>query len=1082
MKSSLAVFSNHGDPFPGQVRSKTHYHPSRTQPLSTEQKQTVLSPVRLHSLPAHLSDALGSPDLNFLRGSQHPVPGLPESDSSGPFDESWPSSEGSNSKSPETELAHEQRGSSSVEPSVIARYMTRFRSGLPMSRLERSPPEVDLNDFWWLQTSPDSPDETRHNTHLGLRATSGFSPQDLERTIPQWDGSLSDSKLYSEEVSALQKQAEKLILQSESSLGSVGVVSSDGLGSSSLSSISFPESNHSRTGKPGTLTTPAATVPQPPVTLTQTSARGRPFLAPEEDILYQWRLRRKMEQAREGTLPLSLHGRTPSPPARIPKPMAPSAVSSYHHGQPKNITQGPCALNSSNEQSPILTTGPSGFPISSPTLTPNADPCAVPPHLHLSCDILPCVHSQHPAPCRPQKQEKDISNQVFTHPPAPSSAGPAHADREQVPTREHQPSAKPDERKDPRRSEKIHERRAKSRTQRSRKAGSRTKEVEHVPPPRDVESPPASPVHRIMGEVISQRLFSPQASPRGKSQARKPEPLPPAHRPEPLEIAARLLEQAEDSDGTEFADDPLLCVLREQRESLRERLRAVDVTLAEMECDSPADISCETSPSTNSDCQTSPSTNSDCQASPSTNRDCQTSPSTNSDCQTSPSTNSDCQTSPSTNRDCQTSPSTNSDCQTSPSTNSDCQASPSTNRDCQTSPSTNSDCQTSPSTNSDCQTSPSTNSDCQTSPSTNSDCQTSPSTNSDCQTSPSTNSDCQTSPSTNSDCQTSPSTNSDCQTSPSTNSDCQTSPSTNSDCQTSPSTNSDCQTSPSTNSDCQTSPSTNSDRQTSPSTNSDRQTSPSTNSDCQTSPSTNSDRQTSPSTNSDRQTSPSTNRDRQTSPSTNSDCQTSPSTNSDCQTSPSTNSDCQTSPSTNSDCQTSPSTNSDCQTSPSTNSDCQTSPSTNSDCQTSPSTNSDCQTSPSTNSDCQTSLPDSDCQTSPSTNSDCRTSLPDSDFGVTESKHFSAKWGRRVNLVQDLGTRKPELGILEKDIRVQDEINDRIKDILDSRMEVTASCNQTAEMTQDAEQQFPPCSLGMGNGYGIRQETWGMVPGVRVTG
>ncbi|KAM9299090.1 rho GTPase-activating protein 33 [Gastrophryne carolinensis] len=97
-------------------------------------------------------------------------------------------------------------------------------------------------------------------------------------------------------------------------------------------------------------------------------------------------------------------------------------------------------------------------------------------------------------------------------------------------------------------------------------------------------TPPPSLIHQAMKqgepgigpadwEVISERLFSPPPSP-------KPEKLPEAaeipaeenRKLRPTEIAAHLLEKAEDSDGTEFADDPLLQVLREQRRSLRSRL------------------------------------------------------------------------------------------------------------------------------------------------------------------------------------------------------------------------------------------------------------------------------------------------------------------------------------------------------------------------------------------------------------------------------------------------------------------------------------------------------------------------------
>ncbi|XP_075462222.1 proline and serine-rich protein 3 isoform X3 [Ascaphus truei] len=431
MNSSNALFSNQGNPFPAPAKTRTHYHPSQSQPLSAEQKQTILSPARLGSLPPYLKDALSPPDLSFLGGSQQLVPGLPESDSSGPFDESWPSSEGSSSKTPErderqmttgTGLMHIQRDYRpttypSSEASVIASYMARFRSGRPTSRQERSPPNLGMKDFWWLQTSPDSPDAERYQStedraETGLRTSSGFSPQHVERTASHGDGSLSDSKLYSEDldIMALQERAGKLVLRSESSLSSVGPVSSDGLGSSPLSSISNPESVFGRSRPTMPAPPPPALVApihRPATLLAPPSMRAPPVSTPEQDILYQWRLRRKMEQAREGSLPLASRRRTTSPPVRIPK------------------------------------------------------------------------------------------------------------------------------------------------------------------------------------QVISGRLFSPLESPKHKTVFKRLEqatPLAePTNRLQPLELAAQLLGEAEDSDGTEFEDDPLLQVLREQREVLRMRLWAVDLRVTELE-------------------------------------------------------------------------------------------------------------------------------------------------------------------------------------------------------------------------------------------------------------------------------------------------------------------------------------------------------------------------------------------------------------------------------------------------------------------------------------------------------------------
>ncbi|KAG9482828.1 hypothetical protein GDO78_011455, partial [Eleutherodactylus coqui] len=281
----------------------------------------VLSPKRLQSLPHHLSEALSPPDLSFLVGSQRLVPGLPESDSSEPFDESWPSTEGS-SKTPERdetaaaskdEVNDKPRGPESGE-SVLARYITRFRSGRPTSRRERSPPHTGLKDFWWLQESSMSPEVQRFWPDSGTSAPLESSDS-LEKSPALHVSSLDDSGLCPEDVdlAGLQLRAGKLIQRSESSLSSEGPVSSEGLGSSPMSNVSSSECGGRRTRLPLLDAAPVAAVLRPNLP----SVRAHP--APEEDILYQWRLRRKMEQAREGTLPFPTRKRSPSPPVRISK-------------------------------------------------------------------------------------------------------------------------------------------------------------------------------------------------------------------------------------------------------------------------------------------------------------------------------------------------------------------------------------------------------------------------------------------------------------------------------------------------------------------------------------------------------------------------------------------------------------------------------------------------------------------------------------------------------------------------------------------------------------------------------------------
>ncbi|XP_040278172.1 proline and serine-rich protein 3 isoform X1 [Bufo bufo] len=574
MKSSVAVFSDQGDPFPTQARTRTHYHPSTPHMLTEAQKQTVLSPDRLRSLPHHLSDALFPPDLRFLMGSQRLVPGLPESDSSEPFDESWPSTEGS-SKTPErdeqptasTNGNNDEQGDPGPEDSVLARYIARFRSGRPTSRRERSPPHSGLKDFWWLQESPESPEVQRFRPPSGTPAPLESSPHNLERTPTLEESSLNDSRLCPEDVdvAGLQLRAGKLILRSESSLSSVGPVSSEGLGSSPVSNVSSSESDRSSKTRP----LPLDTAPVVPLLrLNLPYIRAHPTAAPEDDILYQWRLRRKMEQAREGTLHTTTRKRSSSPPVRIPKAVVhmEDSTDPVYQVSPRGAVQS----HSVSSQSHIPVSYLSHVPLASPSGTPT---CSVPPHLHLLCDILPCVHSQNAPSVSQVKQEKAAVGPAARH----SEDGPlpvGHVAQKGKDSPERQTKAEQMEAK------KLKPKGDRSRRKRDKKEPSQQARAM-------VGAVPESSVHQAMEQVISERLFSPLPSPKAKSEKMGQRPSTPSPEGDadlqPVEIAAHLLEEAEDSDGTDFTDDPLLQVLRDQREFLRSRLRAVDSRLAELE-------------------------------------------------------------------------------------------------------------------------------------------------------------------------------------------------------------------------------------------------------------------------------------------------------------------------------------------------------------------------------------------------------------------------------------------------------------------------------------------------------------------
>ncbi|XP_069597252.1 proline and serine-rich protein 3 [Ranitomeya imitator] len=558
MKSSVAVFSNQGDPFPTQTRARTHYRPSVPQTLNDAQKQTVLSPDRLRSLPHHLSDALSPPDLSFLVGSQRLLPGLPESEPPEPCDESWPSTEGS-SKTPErdegpadpTSGETDKQRAPGSEHSVLARYIARFRSGGPTSRRERSPPHFGLRDFWWLQDSSSSPEMPRFRPDSGTSAPLGSSPHILERTPPPADCSVDDSGLCPDDVdiAGLQLRAGKLILQSESSLSSVGPVSSEGLGSSPVSNVSSSDGDGSgRTRPPPLDTAPVMPVSRPILT----PIRAHPTPAPEEDILYQWRLRRKMEQAREGTMQVSTRKRSPSPPLRIPRQVPHIEVSI---DPPYQVSSQGAALSVYGPSPPHV---PTSYPLASPSVAPNS---SVPPHLHLLCDILPCAQSQKAQAVHPAAQ--------------PREDGTLHLESKRQQPRQRQT---PPER--PWTTAPTEEKKRKHK-------GDKAKLRQKGPARAMVGRAPESPVHQALEQVISERLFSPLPSPKPKCEKRERRPCTASEEddadPRPVEIAAHLLEEAEDSDGAEFDDDPLLQVLREQRDSLRARLRAVDSRLAELE-------------------------------------------------------------------------------------------------------------------------------------------------------------------------------------------------------------------------------------------------------------------------------------------------------------------------------------------------------------------------------------------------------------------------------------------------------------------------------------------------------------------
>lgn len=224
--------------------------------------------------------------------------------------------------------------------SVLARYIHRFRHGEPQSRDERNAKGQSsaAKDLWWLSpptrdtsvsSSPDTHSHTRSSavikhpkvppssssmssSSFHLQNKRPFTRDRRQGTIPSKsitkgrhlspsrpdDIPSSSTPVMDAETLLLQEKAQHLLEISESSLSSDPMVSSDGIGSSP----SLPSREEKMYIPPADISPirEKDTVEGFTRKSAQIHSRPQKILRPEDDILYQWRLRRKMELAKQG--------------------------------------------------------------------------------------------------------------------------------------------------------------------------------------------------------------------------------------------------------------------------------------------------------------------------------------------------------------------------------------------------------------------------------------------------------------------------------------------------------------------------------------------------------------------------------------------------------------------------------------------------------------------------------------------------------------------------------------------------------------------------------------------------------------
>ncbi|XP_050959411.1 proline and serine-rich protein 3 [Labeo rohita] len=678
MRSSGAAVFTRQNPFPPDPPlSRRHYSPSRSRKIPKQQKRLALSPVRFTEAPRPSDPPTQEPPLKTEDGVCHErlhsvllCPPTTERQLS--YSESWPSTDLSCSTDNTNTSACSEAQMQAVrnmvapatietkEPSVLSKYIENFRFGKPQSQEERRLQAADCEDdqpFWWMSTSPPSSSTPTQPSQKYIREPLDLmndGPASTESPISKprhGDTTLSPARHMLDlsmltltesfhcdqeepEILQLQERASRLLQRSEHSLSSGSVpISSEGLGCSDFSSSVSTDEPVRRPFVPtltGSTNKPSLCkgTSFPPAVGSERSGVRR-----EDDILFQWRLRRKMEQARQWSqeapshnsvlhIPLS-HSVGPNQKAHC------GNLNSMPH-QRAHLSFTPVTL--ANLDPPVPE---SALPMSSPSISrlqpevtreqPDHDIQPKPlPQQRLSSRKAVTKQPQHHKPIRTQvnipETTADHHRRQKSSSPSPQTSDSTE-ERWPVP-HENKDTAVKGKSENERREKFAPSCRKKKSERHGGDRGNSAMRVRHARGHEGVSckpeepsgksrwqeegqrstrggrsgnrAPPPSPIHNALGQVVSEVLFAGTDSP---SQCKTPSssdcpvytPPPPPQSPvassgmqQPLEVIGQLMQDAEDSDGQEFEDDPLLQVLRQQRKWVKEQLCEVDKMLQQL--------------------------------------------------------------------------------------------------------------------------------------------------------------------------------------------------------------------------------------------------------------------------------------------------------------------------------------------------------------------------------------------------------------------------------------------------------------------------------------------------------------------